>query len=370
MGNTYEENLKNEWEKYRREENDRIFPTVLIAGASGVGKSSLINKIFGGNYATVSDVKPETQGFHIYYGKQYNRKVNLIDSAGYETNQADTYYSALSRIICDGLDNQPVHVVWYCISIANKRVEDFDIQVLSNVLKETNIRQRLCVVFTKCDHDTDDSSVANDFRSIIKEEMSRRNAPIRNLHFFETCDATDIELEIGDLIGWSANAIDDVDLKRCFISAQKTNLELKKKEASDIIDLATVAAAGIGAIPIPFSDAPLLTAAQVKMVSNILDVYELSNYASIPQALIGDIVISQIGKSIAGSIIKMIPGAGSLLGALINGTVASALTFSLGSAVSELCYYFNKSALEGKMLDINRLFDSESILQIMEKYKD
>lgn len=366
---TYEEKLKQEWENYKRNKKNEVFPTILIAGASGVGKSSLINKIFGDRYAAISDVRPETQGFHIYHGKKHNCKVNLIDSAGYETNQADTYYSAMARVLREGLDGKQIHVVWYCISVANRRIEDFDVDVLSNILCEENIRGRLCIVFTKCDYDSEDSKIANEFRNVIKAELSNRNAPTRDLNFYETSGSCDLELQINDLIAWSANAIDDRDIRRCFISAQKYNLNMKKEEAAIIINLAVVAAAGIGAVPIPFSDATLLTAAQVKMVSSILDVYELSNYTSMSEKIIGNVVIGNLGKAIAGSLLKMIPGVGSFLGALINGTVASALTFALGSAISEICYHFTQDALDGMVGDVNKLFDSNNIMALMESYK-
>ena len=111
MANNYEEQLKHQWDKYRKENRDKTYPTILIAGVSGAGKSSLINKIFGDSYASTSDVRPDTQGFKIYYGKKLNRKINLVDSAGYETNQADVYYNGLSNVIKSGLDGNPIHLV-------------------------------------------------------------------------------------------------------------------------------------------------------------------------------------------------------------------------------------------------------------------
>ena len=229
MADTYEQNLQNEWEKYRNENKDKIYPTILIAGCTGTGKSSLINLIFGDGSAMTSDVKPETQGFHIYYGKNYNRKINLIDSAGYETNQANTYYTELANVIRHGLEDSPIHVIWYCISIANKRIEPFDMEVLIKILGEESIRNRLCIVFTKCDYDTDNSDIANEFRTTIQEGLFRNNVAMRGLSFFETCNNIKFPLQINDLIAWSAAAIDDADLRRFFIAAQKTNLDVKKK---------------------------------------------------------------------------------------------------------------------------------------------
>ena len=112
-----------------------------------------------------------------------------------------------------------------------------------------------------------------------------------------------------------------------------------------------------------------MVAAQVKMVSDILDIYELSAYTSISSKLVGDIVISQIGKSIVGYIMKMFPGIGTILGAMINGAVASSLTYALGAAISEICYRFNSNGLDGVVLDVRTLFDEKSIRLLMDKYK-
>ena len=102
-------------------------------------------------------------------------------------------------------------------------------------------------------------------------------------------------------------SIDDKDLREKFVASQMHDLKAKRKQANEAIATAVTAAGAAAAIPIPFSDAAILVPIQVAMVAKIIDLYGVSDLAAISKGLIGDIVISQIGKSISASILKMIP---------------------------------------------------------------
>ena len=135
--NKFEENINAAWKKYQSEKKDELYPNIMLLGISGAGKSSLINSVFKRNLADVSNVKPETQGFdNIYYGQKYGLSVNLIDTAGYEMNQGDTYGNTVNETLKNGVRNEKIHIIWYCISIANERIEDMDIK-LNPIFRET-----------------------------------------------------------------------------------------------------------------------------------------------------------------------------------------------------------------------------------------
>ena len=59
-----EEISKNFENSYNTLKESIKAPNVLLLGQTGVGKSSLINTIFGNDLAAVSHIKPETRGFH------------------------------------------------------------------------------------------------------------------------------------------------------------------------------------------------------------------------------------------------------------------------------------------------------------------
>lgn len=349
----FKERFETEWEKYC-ENKENTYPNIMLLGTSGAGKSSLINTIFGRNLASVSDVKPETRGFDtIYCGKDYGNTVNLIDTAGYELDQGKSYYSEVKKVISEGIAEGPIHIIWYCVPVTNERVQEMDIDILCRLTGEAGIRKRICVVFTKCDQDTEEGTKAKALRQVIADQV-----PFQ-VKSFETSNVKELRLGLKDLIEWSANAIENEDLRAKFIASQMADLEQKRSFAGKIIATATAAAAGIGAAPIPFSDAALLVPVQVAMISKIIDGYGVSSLAHISEAVIGDVIISNLGKSIVSNLLKVIPGIGTLVGGMISAGVASAVTGAIGLAVSEICYNNVKKFLEGKPVDWTNLFESE-----------
>lgn len=104
-----------------------------------------------------------------------------------------------------------------------------------------------------------------------------------------------------------------------------------------IIHTAAAAAATTAASPIPFSDAALLIPIQATMITSLYK----ANGANISQGFVKGVlkatVISNFGKSLAGNLLKFIPGVGTITGGTINAGVAVGFTEALGFAVvSEL----------------------------------
>lgn len=109
------------------------------------------------------------------------------------------------------------------------------------------------------------------------------------------------------------------------------NFSTAEAQASKSIKYYAGAAAAIGASPIPVSDAVLLTALQAKMMNDVLSKYGVeTSLVDIIQQIIGARVVSMLGKAVAGNLIKLIPGAGSVIGGAINAGVASSITYTLG----------------------------------------
>ncbi|MCO4498840.1 hypothetical protein Si064_00149 [Streptococcus infantarius subsp. infantarius] len=100
-----------------------------------------------------------------------------------------------------------------------------------------------------------------------------------------------------------------------------------------IIHTAAAAAATTAASPIPFSDAALLIPIQATMITSLYK----ANGANISQGFVKGVlkatVISNFGKSLAGNLLKFIPGVGTLAGGTINAGVAVGFTEALGFAI-------------------------------------
>ncbi len=94
----------------------------------------------------------------------------------------------------------------------------------------------------------------------------------------------------------------------------------------------------------------------------------MENFASISSALLGDIIVSNLGKSLAGGLIKLIPGIGTLIGGVINAGVASLITSALGFAISTICFESCKKIANGESIDMSNVFGIEAIQTLVKQY--
>lgn len=137
-------------------------------------------------------------------------------------------------------------------------------------------------------------------------------------------------------------------VRNTLVAVQKVNIELKTEKARDIVKMAAAAAAAIGAIPIPFSDAVLLVPEQIAMLAKITAIFgisiEESTLTSVITATVGTAGATVLGKSIVSGILKLIPGI-RLVTSVISGGVAAGLTAALGEAYIRVML----SIVEGKM---------------------
>lgn len=69
---------------------------------------------------------------------------------------------------------------------------------------------------------------------------------------------------------------------------------------------------------------------------------ELNSITSTLMGILGTTGLAQVGRTVVGSLLKFIPGAGSVAGAAISGTVAAGITKSIGEAyIQVLKSYYN-----------------------------
>ena len=357
--------LKEKFEKQLEEFKKSIkSPNVLLLGQTGVGKSSLVNTIFGEDLAAVSHIKPETRGFHVYNSPQI--PINIIDSEGYELSNPDYFKKSLDDYIEQNFvqADKQIHICWYCISISSARVLPYDLDNIEFLVQQKRIPT--CVVFTQCDNDTPEGSIAKSLSEVVGKKFGR------HVPCFQVSNDPDInkELDIDKLIDWSVNNLNDENLKAGFIIAQKANLNKKEDNANDRIKYYAAGAAAIGASPIPMSDAVLLTALQVQMASDIFSIYGLNaKMSDTIKNIIGGRIVSMMGKMVAGNLIKLIPGFGSAAGAAINAGVASSITWALGYALVQITKKAIEAEWSGDTKLLETLFSEEMIDKYIKEYQ-
>lgn len=312
---TPEELSKKLLETFKEFQKNVKKPHVLIAGPTRVGKSYLINKIFGEKVAEAKDGLPVTDSVKKY--KKEDIGVILYDSPGCEIGNVEKFEKEVLNI------DEPINLVWYCIN-AVENIEPNDIETIKKFIERKKEKGwDVSVVFTKCDF-ADEERIENN-KEAIKKDFNDIDIYITSSKSEHKIFKEELERLIKDAIRKLPDALKDT-----FISAQKVNLKEKWNRVHKVIIPHALGSFGVGLVPIPFADAPILAANEWLMTVRILYVYDLGGLEAVLGGTIGTLMTTlgkSLTKTLIANLLKFIPGAGSIAGGLISGRYCCIVDF-------------------------------------------
>ena len=311
---------------------------IIVAGKTGVGKSTLINSVFKEKLAETGMGKPVTT--HMCRIAKKGVPLEIYDTRGFELGkevQAEVKKEVIETI-SKGLAtqdiNKAIHCIWYCINTASNRIEPEEIEWLKELSMENQITKVPIVVV-----------LTQSFSKKKAQEM-RQTLLNENLDIIQVIPVLAEDYEIEDLGTAKAYGLDVLikvmgealpeELMDTLQHVQIACLEEKKRHAQAAVVSAALLAASEGAAPIPFSDYALLIPTQVGMVASITVIFGFDINKSIITALLSSTIgaggATLLGKTVVTNLLKFIPGAGTVVGGAISAGTAGVITAALGEA--------------------------------------
>jgi uncharacterized protein (DUF697 family)/GTP-binding protein EngB required for normal cell division len=332
---------------------------LAIFGKTGVGKSTLVNAIFGNDVAKTGIGEPVTTEENLYIHD--TDFLSVLDTRGVEVGvDNDKIIRELSEYITS-MRRKPMsdqlHIAWYCVRFGDRRFEDTEAEFVRQLHK-----LGLPVILVLTQVPMRDGVMHHDVEVLV-DAIKSRGLPIYENTVFPVMAKAD------PFIGEEHGLIELLDatfraapegVRGAINAAQKIDQERKRREATVIVKAAAGAAAAAGATPIPFSDAVILVPIQMTMMAKISQAYGMSLERSTAVTLAATAAATATGRSVVTSLIKFVPGAGTVAGGTIAAGVASTITYAMGLAWLAVC----ERLARGELVTASGALDNETIRRV------
>ena len=312
---------------------------ILVLGTSGAGKSTLINAVVGREVAKVGSGKHSTEKMEAYEPEGLNFR--LIDSRGFEYNFWNTRKTVkdMKSWVADGLkDKKPrIHMLWFCVDATSKRFTGQTMKTLEEVKKEWK-DVPIIVVLTKSFFIAEDEENIEMVKNTFRKRAKRTGMPVAIVPVLAQPPKGENILPRGieELVAITEKNL-DAAVRDSELAVKKYDLKSKRLKAQALTLGAATSGVAVGAIPISFPDAAILTPIEATLISAIARVYKLDEKDDFTKKLISRIVESGtvgIVAKMALNQLKLIPGLANLAADVLNAIVAGAIIAGIGEAAT------------------------------------
>ena len=333
---------------------------IAIFGKTGVGKSTLINTIFGDDLAKTGRGRPVTEESSLYVHE--SGVLGIFDNRGLEIgDDSDTILKDLRAYVDANRhksESQHIHVAWYCVNAHSGRFEDSEEEFVREVAK---LHIPVVVVITQVPY----KAGATHKKALeLAKDISDRWLPIAGGAPVLVCALPDLQRGhqqhgLKDLLDRTFDAAPE-GVQAALAAAQRIDLDRKRVQCLAIATAAAAAAGTAAVSPVPGSDAAMIVPIQVGMMASIAVLYRVEVTVAGVAGVVATTLAAQLGRLAAGTAMKLIPGIGSVLGATVNATIASGFTVAMGVAWGRVCEKITRGDVRADdRAGIEKLFKSE-----------
>jgi len=339
---------------------------LAIFGKTGVGKSTLINAIFGSEIAATGIGEPVTRAEHLYLHQ--SGTLGVLDTRGLEVGRDNDALIAELRDYLHGMRRKPLaeqlHVAWYCVRAGDRRFEATEAEFV-RALHELGLP--VILVLTQVHRSGD--RVHPDAQALAAT-IGELGLPIQDGLIHYTMALAD------EFTGQTAYGLQELldatfrgapsGVAHAITAAQRIDFVRKRERAERAIKVATGSATTAGASPIPFSDAAVLVPIQIAMMASIAVTYGIPVERSTAASLAATAAATTAGRSLVTNLLKFVPGAGTAVAVPISATVAGTFTYAMGQAWLRVC----ERMARGELGTVGGALDGETVRRVfLEEFK-
>ncbi|WP_204437413.1 GTPase [Amphibacillus cookii] len=290
------------YEKELNAINEQLEKEIIFAmiGDVNAGKSSTINRLMGDDLASVGAQPGETTGIEKY---NYKDKIIFADTPGLDDVNKENSQETLHFY-------KEADIVLFFLNAAGTVFSEGEKKALEKI---EAVNKNIIMVLNKID-------AAEDISNLVKYIQD---------HTKHKYKVTPISSKTGENIDMLASHILDI------LKSKKKDVLFAKylKEKAAIsnkwINAAATSAAAVGAAPLPGADIIPLTGIQVGLLVKLATLYEKPITKDRAKELTIATLTGNIGRGVFRQVTKLIPGAGTIAGA----SIAGSMTLGLGHSI-------------------------------------
>ncbi len=361
------------------------YGNILVIGNSGVGKSTLINAVIGSDEAeTGRGSEGTTKDVRIYPADEIG--LRLVDTAGFEPSLLKR-----TKVIRDVQkwskqsvteEDHNINVIWFCVDGTSSKLFG---DTIKSLMQATSLWKSVpvIVVITKSysvpEREQNIEMVKQIFYKQKKAGENLRDIiPVVASPYILNEDAYAAPYGIPELIEKTIALLPE-GRRAAVNDVNAYKLKRRRMLAQSVVGAATTAGVVVGAVPIPFPDALILSPTEIGEVNAIASIYGIKKNDK-SKDFINTIIqvgtVSAVARS-AITALKAIPGlniAASAVNAVIAGSIVAAI--GEGSVYAFEQIYLGKKSLDDidwiKKLMENKLTKGfiENMTKVLEQVAD